>query len=663
MRTPGSRHTKVNLAVAALAAAAIVPLPAAAATNDLTTTPTSTTTTAVSSPSTTQIGTAHLVEWDLTLLPDQIDANPGAMVVDTRGEDRNQLWFVTRVATPDPDVAPDPSVSGQRVYRFNPAESLLKRDAQWTSWDLRFDSMAGGVKKIRPSHDRRYIFVRTASYVQRVDTQKCSYGSCERTVWSFPGEEVFPFVSDIAVDDQNRVFTTGISPAPSSFSDGYLQMLKPGAAPPLTTPPTSVNAPIGTVTRWHVGGAAGACVSQGPSTVCNSGIDIHHKNQYLVYYTEPGSNNIAELNIAITYPTASKPNVRRWSLDKLSAYVGESITQPRMLKVDRWGKVWVNTGSGHLVSLDPSTSRMTKHLIPGTANDSFGIAPDDDVIGYTGAGTNKVAMLLPKFTPIYVPPVPGVALFEDFPTVVVSEASQQVSGTVPGDPKIVQANTTRKNDGTFVEALINTGGNNSLSPLGITPNRGKAQGTFFYTVGLTPPGTGTNCGIDFCIAKRIGFARLPVKERIKNPRDDDDADDGRDRYTHPGWHNSEPGDDDADGVPDQYDSSSSSDGMRIDEPATVPIGQSADYPASTSATTLALLASVTADPTATFAVDVYNALGALVGTSGPLVGVGLATVPTPAVGTYTVKVRNVGATPITQTPTFVVREPWLTPQQ
>jgi len=59
------------------------------------------------------------------------------------------------------------------------------------------------------------------------------------------------------------------------------------------------------------------------------------------------------------------------------------------------------------------------------------------------------------------------------------------------------------------------------------------------------------------------------------------------------------------------------------------------------------------------AVDVYNSLGTLVGTSGPLVGIATATVPTPGAGTFTVRVRNLSAVPITYTPTFVVRDPAL----
>src|SRR3954469_3172903 len=67
-------------------------------------------------------GTAHLIEWDLSTLPDQVDGNPGAMVVDTRGEDSNRLWFITRISDP----AAAPVSSPQRIYRFDPAISLYK---------------------------------------------------------------------------------------------------------------------------------------------------------------------------------------------------------------------------------------------------------------------------------------------------------------------------------------------------------------------------------------------------------------------------------------------------------------------------------------------------------------------------------------------------------
>src|SRR5882762_4368863 len=53
---------------------------------------------------------ARLIEWDL---PPQADTSPGAMVVDTQGDDRNRLWFVTRALQP-------------HVYRMNFPSSLMK---------------------------------------------------------------------------------------------------------------------------------------------------------------------------------------------------------------------------------------------------------------------------------------------------------------------------------------------------------------------------------------------------------------------------------------------------------------------------------------------------------------------------------------------------------
>ena len=189
-----------------------------------------------------------------------------------------------------------------------------------------------------------------------------------------------------------------------------------------------------------------------------------------------------------------------------------------------------------------------------------------------------------------------------------------------------------------------------MIPLGITANRSKAEGSFFYTVGAA--------GDINSFAKRLGHIRLPMKDKAKFPRDDDDADDGFDRRRNPKWHNSEPGDEDADAVPDQYDTPSTRDNMTSPNPATIAAGQSAAFPVVTAATTLAIIAAVVPDkPTAIVAVDVYNAVGTLVGTSGPVVGIATATVPTPGAGTFIVRVRNLSPTPVICTPTFVVREP------
>jgi hypothetical protein len=631
--------------------------------------------------------TAHLIEWDL---PAGADANSGALVVDTRGEDHNRLWFVTRVGF-------------QRVYRFDLPKSLSRGNAQWTSWDLSADLslFAGGILKIKPSHDRNFIFVHLSNVpptgpdapgtpdIQQIDTRctpttkNSTPSPCQqaRIVWRFEDDLFTGFVSDLAVDDSNHVFSTGSNN--SLFPGGYVQMLDPG----------QVNASSPKVKRWgFVTGAlsgAGQCftVTTGGNP-CNAGIDVHPSKQYLVYFTEqldavdaqgkpvPGPF-ITELNTAANAdPNSPSPgtNVRRWSLSALAAASCaanqgcEPIVQPRTLKIDRSGKVWINTGSGHLVSLDPDRSVMTKHVVPGlpassppvasSDNDLWGIAPDDDVIGYTASATSKVAMLFPKFKPIPVLFTRGFAAVSDFPVTPVREDEIPDSGTAQGIPKIATATTSPNPDGTYVEALINTAvpacssapSTPSLVPLGITPNNDKAQGTFFYTVGLE---VGANSD-----AKRVGHARLPIKEKIKRPRDDDDADDGFDTAQCPAFHNAEPGDFDADGVPDQFDTPSSRDSMTMGDPAPLTAGQSVDYPLTASATSLALIASATADsPTAQIAVEIYNSVGALVATSAPMPGGAVATLLTPAAGQYTARVRNLGVASFNHTPTLVVREP------
>jgi len=605
--------------------------------------------------------TAHAVEWDLAVLPDQLDVNPGAITVDTRGEDHNQLWFVTRFGA-------------QRIYRFNPPESLLKGDAQFTSWGLRPDpNFAGGIKRVRPSHDRRFIYARTPVTVQRIDSQNCTTdkttlaSSCSRVVWTMPGDDEL-LVSDVAADDMNKIFTTGVS-SDARFQTGYVQMLDPNSTLTTTVDAAGVATTTTTVKRWADDFGAGQCTSQN-ATVCNAGIDVGPNKQNLIYFVENlGQGFIAELNVANLKPSSTSPNLRRWSLAKLAGLTGDpTIAQPRMLKIDRSGKIWVNTGSGHLISLDPNTNRMTKHQIPGlgtndsSTNDPWGVAPDDDVIGYTAANLNKVAMMFPKRAPVTVPPDPGFLPIFDFPVVVSKETADVAKINVPGIPKVVPTKTTRNDDGLFIEGIVSSettadgsASTPSLQPLGITANRAKAQGSFFYTVGLSVAANDPTTPVG---AKRIGFIRLPMKDRAKFARDDDDPDDGFDRNRDSRWHNAEPGDDDADGVPNDYDTNTTRDNMTVSDPAVVAVGQSWDYPMSTSPTTLALIAAVTPDvATATIAVDVYNSIGTLVGTSGPIVGAAVATVPAPTAGNYTIRVRNLGTTTVSPTSTTVVREP------
>lgn len=586
-----------------------------------------------------QVRTAHLIEFNI---PAKIDASPGAMVVDTRGEDNNRIWFVTRLGT-------------QRVIRVNPAKSLMKGAAQWTSWELAQDSFTtGGTKKIRASHDRRFVFVRTAMSLQRIDTQNCmpatalTPATCERIEWQ---DQIPPNVSDLAVDDYNDVFTTGVvgDPLSPNLAQSYVQMLPPGPVPANTATGSA------TVTRWTVGGGAGFCADLGRTTTsfpCLSGIDTWPGSRSPIYFSQPegcvdGLGAIAELN-------TSTNTFRQWCFTTLPADENGPVQQPRQLKVHPSGIVWVVTGSGHLVSLNPRTNEMTKHAIPaGVAADPFGVAPDDDVIGYTDAevGNPRVAMLLPRRITVVVSPNKIPAPRNDVTVTVFGERANVDSGTVAPQAFVVPANVTSKGDGVFVEALVGgNGGHDSESPLGITPAKWKGQGAFFYAVGL--PGDGSD---------RVGFARLPNAQKVKHPRDDDDTDDGCCSPTPPpGWHNSDVGDTDDDGQGDEIDTPTANEKATIGDPTPLNPGQSVDYPVTASSTTLALLALAAADnPLGQITVEIYNALGALVAGSVTAPGAASSTLMLPAPGSYTVHVKNWGAFAISQTPTIVVKEPWV----
>jgi len=560
--------------------------------------------------------TVHLIEFDL---PMNADAQPGAMIVDTRGDDNNRLWFVTRLGTP-------------HVIRLSPQKSPMKGSAQFTSWEFAEGLLfAGGGKRLRASRDRRFVYLRTDSSLQRVDTQNCSGTpqTCQRINWA---DQTGVNVSDLAVDDLNRVFTT-TAVNPDDPTTSYVQMLVPGTAGTTGATGTTI------VTRWNVGGGAGFCPTAVTSGPCVSGIDVHPYNRSLVYYSEPSGNNIGELNVATN-------DVRRWS----TLTVGAS--EPRQLSIDRWGIIWVVTGSGHLVRLDPAINKMSAHQIPnGALNDPFGVAPDDDVIGYTASGLNKVGMLLPADQGMTVMPTkanipPGSA---SVPFTV--EASNVATGSVPPHGKVAMATITSPGDGnTYVEAQLDSGGNDDQSPLGITPAKWRGQGTFFYAVGFNMQG-----------ADRVGFVRLPMPKKLKHPRDDDDTDDGCCSPTPPvGWHNSDIGDADDDGQGDEIDSPTANEIATIGDPAPLNPGQSVDYPVTASPTTLALLAMATADNVlGQITVEIYNAVGALVAGSSSAPGAATSTLALPAPGSYTVRVKNWGMSAISQTPTIVVKEPWL----
>ncbi|HEY6213812.1 MAG TPA: hypothetical protein VIW45_16075 [Vicinamibacterales bacterium] len=596
---------------------------------------------------TVQNTTAHTVEWDL---PAVADASPGAMLVDTRGDDNNHVWFVTRLGVP-------------RVFRFTPPGSLMKAPAQFTSWELQEDSgETGGMKKIKGSRDRRYVFVRTAMSIQRIDTQSCDASTCARTTWT----DQDPFnVSDLTVDDWNNVFTSAAvidqTTQSPDLAQSYVQMLVPGSTPPAGT---SVMA---TVTRWIVGGGAGFCADLGRSTTsfpCVSGIAAMPSVRNLIYYSEPegqdGFGNIAELNT-----TTNK--VRRWSLGALPADPeGGTVQQPRQLYIDRSSRVWVVTGSGHIVSLDPKKNLMRFHTMVGaSASDPFGVAPDDDVVGYTDSSLNRVGMVKPAGPYFTVLPSPcpdpsqgttcAVPVVYNVPIDETGDRSNFVNGSQSPVGSVVNATITSKQDGVFVDAFLDQNvdpmGHESQSPLGISPNRGKGEGTFWYAVGVAS---------DNPSADRIGFIRLPHAQRFDHPRDDDDAEDGWAHNQHPaGWHVSTTGDDDDDGFDNTYDTPAY-ENIQVADPAPLPPGGTTTYQMTATSSTLALIAIETADdPTGLLQIDVLNSLGVVVATALPTPGVAVATLAAPAPGIYTVRVTNPGVTTLNQTATAITRSPWV----
>jgi len=576
------------------------------------TTPVPTTTGSPSTPLITT-GTAQLVEFDISSFYNGgVDAQPGAVAVDKKGYSSG-VWFVTRAVD-------------FRVIRLQPDKLTKTGMAQWNSWKLDGSGFTtGGLKRLKPSDDGRFVFVRTVNSIQAVDT-----GSCGPTSFIDPNTGVpatgtgctlleyqddnTAMISDLALDNQRNLYTA-ISFDPSAPVNSYIERLNPNN---------------GVVTRWQVGGGAGNCVGTGANNLCLAGIAVAPKNSNLVYYSEPDGNNIGELNV-------STNTVRRWSLSALNSDLGP-VFQPRQLNIDQDGIVWVVTGSGDLVSLDPQRNLLTRHQLPDMAgSDPFGVAPDGGFVGYTATDTSKVAMLVPRGTSVYVCPssagVPPIC--KQIP--VARMTALQDCGQVPPQPKTVTAQITSKQDGTYVEAIINSN-NDSSMPLGITPHPWKGVGTFFYAVGATSSGT----------VDRVGFARLPrAHMKARHEREDKDSnDDG-----------SNQDDEDHDGIPNRNETNDSTAHVDRQNDQLGP-GQSTSYTLTAGPNTKALVASITADnPLAPVSIEIDDpngiALALPLATPGTAVATAIPTTP----GDYTVRVTNAGPTAITHETQLLAREP------
>src|SRR3954469_2324817 len=194
-----------------------------------TTTTASSTSTAVTTTSPAKplpVTQAQLAEWDI---PSNADMRAGALTIDLYSNGGQKIWFTTRDNLP-------------RVYMFQPAQNTKYGSAQWTSWPLNPAALGptGGLKRIRSSYDRRYVFVRTVLSLQKIDTvtdQRTTY--CDSVGPSDPADLLSPptclgeaqFVSDIAVDNRNNVYDTlqkKVTPDATS-ANGVLRRVNAGS--------------------------------------------------------------------------------------------------------------------------------------------------------------------------------------------------------------------------------------------------------------------------------------------------------------------------------------------------------------------------------------------------------------------------------------------------
>ena len=631
-------------------------------------------------PPSVTFGTTTVIEWDL---PATVDERSGGILVDMVGG-INQVWFITRIGMP-------------RAYRLDLKAGKRVSDAQWFSWPL--DAMAGptsGLRRMKTSKDKRFIFVRSADSLQRIDTASCTTAlnsstvTCKRTEWRYdfmtppdPGAVMINAESgsDIAVDDSNSVFTaatlanlpsdgtpvfSSVNPVPNT---NFIERLNP-------------NSSTNNVTRWYVsGGAGGPCgsdVINAASNPCLSGVAVNSSSKDLVYYAEPvgptggtGDGAIGELNTRTN-------QVRRWTFEKLNAAFqaqGDTdlVQEPRQLQFDSDGTLWAITGSGHLVSLDIRRNRMTKHALPVRFdNDLFGVAPDGGLIGYTDSSTtrNTVGMLAPARNALPVTPTSTPVDYAVFSKDATTVDVERATGTTSPSPKVIDTKRTTKEDGTFSEGTIFSGTDDSSMPLGLTPDRSASVGTFFYAVGIA--GTAP-------MVNRIGRIRLPrVNERARVERDDDDADDDGiradvdDDNDNDGIKNAFDADNDNDGIPDVMDDDDDNDGIEdsFDTPDHKETKQTSaqdivagDYALDqftlNSGTLLAVLSATSSNPLASVSVEVLNDAGQVVASSlaSPAAAV-LTWTPPPTGGVFTLRVKNQSAAPCTISTKILTRELW-----
>ena len=403
------------------------------------------------SPVAAQLETADFVEWDLPSFQGA-GACPSSIGAVTRPPTGDPVYYVTFGACPA--ISPNnPGREGPVMIRFIPGTPLATGTASWRAWNLGgLIETTGGMKITR---DERVAFVRTAREIIRVNMT-----TNVLTHWlDFPDTADMAGWSDLALVERCNGYYIDVYTAHNdAINQGIIQRLT-----------VSNGGTTATVKRWIVDGGAGAEFLSGVAYFSGNG---------KIYFSEGTSNKIGELD-----PNTNK--VRRWDLSAVGA------ATPRQISIDTKGVVWVVTGSGNLVSLNPCTNDMAAYLIPGAggipspgaAANPLGIGTSGGVVGFTEADGKKVGMLIPNKPTVKVTPTSVTALYTSDSILGTTEYVNPDFGNVmpdskPGQPAV---HTDMDPFGEFVEATLPDTGN---FPLGIFRDVERPVGNFWAVVQL-----------------------------------------------------------------------------------------------------------------------------------------------------------------------------------
>lgn len=630
----------------------------------------------------------RLIEWDLTRqdIGFNEDVVPGAMTVDDQSSARrSRVWFVTRAGE-------------TRVYRLLPGRSIKNDAAQATSWPLGA-LLTGGVR-LRHSGDGRFAFVNATNDDALLNGALIAVDTVNNTRVTWVDRAQQTHMSDVSVDTRGggqSVFTAALEyqcnraidtqcATGTDGGEGVVQRLRP-RQPQFGQTVAVVPADV---TRWLVGNGAGTCTDTGVSAPCIPGIAVDRRRGHPIFFSAPGfpssGGAIGELD---PRPVKCDPydmlnscaKVRYWRLPNPNP-TGVAISGARQLLVDDYGKLWGITSSGHLFSLEVSSSSnraiFTIHNPDGPGlEDLFAVAPDGGTIGFTDSNNNEVSVLFPQKFEIKVDAVPDVAVRVERRLDGQREAAQPAGYAIATRVADAQGlKYTKANDGTYVETNVatgvvqNAGGSDVASegPTGMQPDGSRKTGSFFY--GVTFSGGETN---------RIGHFEAtvdPEKELEARKDDDDYDDDGNENGDDPdddddGYGDAADNDDDNDCVPDAMDNDHDNDGIenehdtashrenkRTDRGSMAP-GTSKGYEMVWDANSVLILAIIeAADLTTPLSIEIVDPNGAVILSTPPALGKAVASAVPALPGVYTIRAKNGGTQTTTYKTTLIGKTIW-----